>query len=116
MIGVGLNLSIAPEEFPAELRETAISLGAASRELAGAAEPDATRPQLDCRTSAAGSRQSDEAILAAWRERDALRGREISWDGGSGVADGVDERGDLLVVTAGGDRVVLGAGEVHLRL
>ena len=33
---------------------------------------------------------------------------------GSGVADGVDDRGNLLVVTAGGDRVALGAGEVHL--
>jgi biotin-(acetyl-CoA carboxylase) ligase len=54
--------------------------------------------------------------LAAWRERDALRGREISWDGGSGVADGIENSGDLVVVAAGGDRVVLGAGEVHLRL
>jgi BirA family biotin operon repressor/biotin-[acetyl-CoA-carboxylase] ligase len=65
---------------------------------------------------------ADEAtVLDAWRARDALRGREIAWDdrGGeelSGVADGVDERGNLLVVTAGGDRVALGAGEVHLRL
>jgi biotin-(acetyl-CoA carboxylase) ligase len=65
-----------------------------------------------------------EAILSEWRGRDALRGREISWDDGSGegreelsgVADGVDERGNLLVVAAGGDRVALGAGEVHLRL
>jgi BirA family transcriptional regulator, biotin operon repressor / biotin---[acetyl-CoA-carboxylase] ligase len=57
-----------------------------------------------------------EAILAAWRARDALRGHEISWDGGAGVADGIEDSGDLVVVTAGGDRVVLGAGEVHLRL
>ena len=53
--------------------------------------------------------------LAAWRSRDALRGREISWDGGAGIADGIEDCGDLIVV-AGGDRVVLGAGEVHLRL
>lgn len=57
-----------------------------------------------------------DEILAAWRSRDALRGREVSWDGGSGVADGIEDSGDLLVVAAGGDRVVLGAGEVHLRL
>ena len=56
------------------------------------------------------------AILAAWRSRDALRGREVSWDGGAGVADGIEDSGDLVVVAAGGDRVVLGAGEVHLRL
>ena len=56
----------------------------------------------------------DEAVLTAWRERDALRGREVAWEGGSGVADGVDDRGYLLVVTPGGDRVAVGAGEVHL--
>jgi BirA family transcriptional regulator, biotin operon repressor / biotin---[acetyl-CoA-carboxylase] ligase len=57
-----------------------------------------------------------ESVLAAWRERDVLRGREVAWEGGSGVADGVDDRGYLLVVTPAGDRVAVGAGEVHLRL
>ncbi|HVD85842.1 MAG TPA: hypothetical protein VNB59_00380, partial [Solirubrobacterales bacterium] len=55
-----------------------------------------------------------DEVLAAWRSRDALRGREVAWEGGSGVAEGIDDRGYLLVVTAGGDRVALGAGEVHL--
>ncbi len=57
-----------------------------------------------------------EETLSAWRSRDALRGRQISWQDGSGVADGIEDSGDLVVVAAGGDRVVLGAGEVHLRL
>jgi len=61
--------------------------------------------------------EADRAeTLAAWRARDALRGRQISWQDGEGVADGIEDSGDLVVVTAGGDRVVLGAGEVHLRL
>ena len=55
-----------------------------------------------------------EAVLGAWRERDALLGREVSWEEGTGVADGVDERGFLLVRLADGDRVALGAGDVHL--
>ena len=55
-----------------------------------------------------------EMVLAAWRKRDALFGREVSWDKGSGVADGVDERGYLLVRLADGDRIALGAGDVHL--
>lgn len=55
-------------------------------------------------------------ILAAWRARDALRGRQVAWHGGAGVAEGIEDSGDLVVVTGGGDRVVLGAGEVHLRL
>ena len=61
--------------------------------------------------------EADQAtVLSSWRKRDALRDREIAWDGGSGVADGVDDRGFLLVRTHGGDRVAVGAGEVHLRL
>jgi biotin-(acetyl-CoA carboxylase) ligase len=55
-----------------------------------------------------------EQVLAAWRERDALLGKQIAWGEGSGVAEGVDERGFLLVRLADGDRVALGAGEVHL--
>ncbi|MGN6216085.1 MAG: hypothetical protein ACTHN7_03880 [Solirubrobacterales bacterium] len=55
-----------------------------------------------------------DEVLAAWRERDALRGREVAWEGGSGVADGVDDRGYLVVVTPSGDRIAVGASEVHL--
>ena len=47
-------------------------------------------------------------------QRDALRGREVAWEGGSGVADGIDDRGYLVVVTPAGDRIAVGAGEVHL--
>jgi BirA family transcriptional regulator, biotin operon repressor / biotin---[acetyl-CoA-carboxylase] ligase len=107
VIGVGLNLAITRGEFPPELQETATSLG-------GGTSADRARRALD--------RQLDrwveadrEAILTAWQDRDALRGREVSWDGGVGVADGIEDSGDLVVV-AGSDRVVLGAGEVHLRL
>ncbi len=115
VIGVGLNLSIAPEEFPPELQDAAVSLvdrGRSARRLPTAREATAVlNRQLDRWVAA----DRDE-ILAAWRSRDALRGREVAWDGGSGVADGIADSGDLLVVVAGGDRVVLGAGEVHLRL
>ena len=113
VIGVGLNLSVAPQEFPAELRWPATSLG-------GGVTADQARRALD---AALGRwvEADEESVLTRWRERDALRGREVRWDGGegeesSGVADGVDERGNLLVVTAGGDRVALGAGEVQLLL
>jgi BirA family transcriptional regulator, biotin operon repressor / biotin---[acetyl-CoA-carboxylase] ligase len=107
VIGVGLNLAIEPGEFPPELRKTATSLSGgtsadhAQRTLNGA---------LDRWVAA-----DREVILTAWRARDALRGREVSWEGGSGIADGIEDSGDLVVV-AGGDRLVLGAGEVHLSL
>jgi len=106
VIGVGLNLSIEPGEFPAELRHPATSLG-------GGIEPERARPVLDAQLGRWVA-AAPEAVLAEWRTRDALRGRKISWEDGSGIADGVSEKGDLLVLTAAGDRVALGAGEVQL--
>jgi BirA family transcriptional regulator, biotin operon repressor / biotin---[acetyl-CoA-carboxylase] ligase len=105
VIGVGLNVAIAEEEFPAELQETATSLAGVRVNSAGKA--------LDARLAKWLDADADE-VLATWRERDALRGREVEWDGGSGVADGVDDRGYLVVVTPAGDRIAVGAGEVHL--
>jgi BirA family transcriptional regulator, biotin operon repressor / biotin---[acetyl-CoA-carboxylase] ligase len=122
VIGVGLNISIEQKEFPAELRDTATSIfssghGTDGRGSAGpspllSAGPPPVGP-LNQRLNHWVQAEPD-AILTAWRSRDALRGREIAWEGGSGVADGVDGRGYLVVVTADGDRVALGAGEVHL--
>lgn len=106
VIGIGLNVSIEPEEFPLGLRQTATSVGpgvTVSDALA------ALNSGLSNWVEAAPDR-----VLAEFRRRDALLGRELSWEGGTGHADGVDEQGHLLVVTREGERVSLGAGEVHL--
>jgi BirA family biotin operon repressor/biotin-[acetyl-CoA-carboxylase] ligase len=108
VIGIGINLSIAPGEFPADLRQPATSLG-------GGVTPEQARPALDAALGRWVEAAPDQ-ILAAWRSRDALRGREVSWADGSGVADGIEDSGDLVVVGAGGERLVLGAGEVSLSL
>lgn len=107
VVGIGLNLTIGADEFPPELRDTAISLFPSE-------EQNAT--EVLHRHLATWVEAEPGSVLAEWRRRDALRGREVTWDGGSGIADGVDDRGYLVVLTADGDRVVLGAGEVHLRL
>jgi BirA family biotin operon repressor/biotin-[acetyl-CoA-carboxylase] ligase len=52
-------------------------------------------------------------VLAAWRSRDALLGRPVRWENGSGEGAGIDETGALLVDTDSG-RIALDAGEVHL--
>jgi BirA family biotin operon repressor/biotin-[acetyl-CoA-carboxylase] ligase len=115
VIGVGLNLTIAAEEFPPELRDAAISLSHRGWEAPSAgAGREAARAALDAALGKWVEAEPEE-ILGEWRSRDALRGRRVSWEGGSGVADGVDDAGRLLVVAPGGDRLALGAGEVHLR-
>ena len=104
--GIGLNVALRDEDFPQELRGRATGMGLAPRDV----EPVLARllTRLDARV-----RDDGGAILGAWRARDALLGREISWSAGSGVAEGVDEGGQLLVRTGGGV-VALDAGEVHL--
>lgn len=113
VIGVGLNLSIAPDEFPSDLRQPAVSLFSSRAESPPTPSTAATvlSRHLDHWVWA-----DDEEALDEWRRRDGLRGREVSWGDGSGVADGIDDRGNLIVAVAGGGRVSLGAGEVQLRL
>jgi BirA family biotin operon repressor/biotin-[acetyl-CoA-carboxylase] ligase len=111
VLGIGLNLTIAEDEFPEELRDTAASL------FADGGAPNGVAASAGVALSEALERwvEADTGtILAAWRERDTLLGREVSWERGSGVAEGIDERGFLLVRLADGERVALGAGDVHL--
>jgi len=134
VIGVGLNLTIAPEEFPPDLRQPAISLFGATKgsrvPLSQTLKPgkagrlgEGHPTPLIATAAAVLNRHLDrwvwaghDEVLAEWRRRDALRGREVGWADGSGVADGIDDRGNLVVVVPGGDRLSLGAGEVQLRL
>jgi BirA family biotin operon repressor/biotin-[acetyl-CoA-carboxylase] ligase len=127
VVGVGLNLTVSGEEFPAELRDRAVSIFSSGerdregvrRSLPAVAPPDPPTIPLHAaeilnRHLATWVEAEPHEVLKSWRQRDALKGRDVAWDGGSGVADGVDDRGYLLVVTPGGDRVAVGAGEVHL--
>jgi BirA family transcriptional regulator, biotin operon repressor / biotin---[acetyl-CoA-carboxylase] ligase len=122
VIGIGLNLTIEENEFPPELRDKAVSLFPADQRTQerGSAGPS---PLLSAGPPLLGPLnqrlnhwlQAEPAeVLAEWRKRDALKGREVAWEGGSGIAEGVDDRGYLVVDTPGGDRIAVGAGEVHL--
>jgi BirA family biotin operon repressor/biotin-[acetyl-CoA-carboxylase] ligase len=111
VVGVGINVTTSAEELPPDLRETATSLV-----LAGEAETAPSFAELLPRLLASLEGRLDQdpdRALAAWRERDVLLGSSVTWEGGSGTAAGVDERGALLVDTAE-TRVELDAGEVHL--
>jgi BirA family biotin operon repressor/biotin-[acetyl-CoA-carboxylase] ligase len=111
VIGVGLNVAIERDEFPVELRETATSIGG------GASVEAALDGLCDALDRWVGA--EDGAVLAEFRRRDALRGREVRWTEageGAGVVEGVDGDGNLLVRLSDGEVRALGSGEVHLRL
>jgi BirA family biotin operon repressor/biotin-[acetyl-CoA-carboxylase] ligase len=105
VVGIGLNTSVPLELMPPELQETATSLGLP-------AGTDARTPLVERLTHWLSS--DTDAIVSAWRERDALAGRRVSWAEGTGVASGIDERGNLLIALDDGSTQLLAAGEVHL--
>jgi BirA family transcriptional regulator, biotin operon repressor / biotin---[acetyl-CoA-carboxylase] ligase len=99
VLGIGLNVSDSP---PLD-HVTALGSGIGTEEVLARLLPSLERWL--------GSPTAD--VLAAWRSRDALLGRPVRWQDGSGTAAGIDESGALLVDTESG-RVALNAGEVHL--
>jgi BirA family transcriptional regulator, biotin operon repressor / biotin---[acetyl-CoA-carboxylase] ligase len=107
VLGIGLNVALRVEDLPAELHETAGTLGL---------EPGDVEPTLE-RLLAALQRTlalDAAALLDAYRARDALLGREVRWAGGRGLAAGIDSTGRLVVELPEGGRTALDAGEVHL--
>jgi BirA family biotin operon repressor/biotin-[acetyl-CoA-carboxylase] ligase len=114
VIGVGINLSVEPGEFPADLRWPATSLDHGV---------DTERMREALNVSLSRWAEADPAdVRREFERRDALDGRRISWDGGpddlgrSGIAEGIDERGNLLVRGDDDELVALGSGEVSLKL
>ncbi len=114
VIGIGVNLAIEPGELPSDLRWPATSVGH------GATVEAALGAVNETLASWVGA--EDARILAEFRRRDALATRSVRWEGtgsdgeGRGRAEGVDERGNLVVIEASGARRALGAGEVTLRV
>jgi BirA family transcriptional regulator, biotin operon repressor / biotin---[acetyl-CoA-carboxylase] ligase len=107
VLGIGLNVAVRPRDLAPDVAAHAAGLGL---------EPADVEPVLVALLAALTARfaQQPDAILAAYRERDALVGHEVRWQHGSGVAAGVDGAGRLLVDRTDGDRIALEAGEVHL--
>lgn len=119
VIGVGLNVAIPQDGFPPELRETAASILPTEAEggVPPGGAPGVQRALVavnECLARWVSA--SQEQVLAAFRSRDALTGRRISWEGGEGTAEEIDEWGHLVVEKPDGEQVALGAGEVHLTI
>jgi BirA family biotin operon repressor/biotin-[acetyl-CoA-carboxylase] ligase len=109
VLGIGLNVAVRLEQLPAGLRAGAASMGQSEAEI---------EPALERLLEALERRLQEpaQATLEAWRARDALRGRVVTWAAGSGRAEGIDGEGRLIVALAAGGHTTLQAGEVHLEL
>jgi BirA family biotin operon repressor/biotin-[acetyl-CoA-carboxylase] ligase len=106
VVGIGLNVAVRIEDFPAELRSTAGTLGLEPSEIEGVLEGVLAGLERWIAVDAG-------TLVQAVRPRDALLGRPVRWAGGRGVGAGIDAGGRLVVQTDSGT-VALDAGEVHL--
>lgn len=106
VIGIGLNLTVSPDDLPPDARSRAISIGHGATPAKAIAELNAALSDW--------IERNDEAIVGAFRRRDALNGSRIGWAEGAGVAAGIDHGGNLIVRDDEGLSHTLSAGEVHL--
>jgi BirA family biotin operon repressor/biotin-[acetyl-CoA-carboxylase] ligase len=107
VLGIGVNAALDLAVLPEEVRDRAATLGLRPSELPRALND--LLAALEARLA-----EPPAATLAALRERDALAGRPLRWDGGAGTGAGIAEDGALLVRDSGGAVRTLDAGEVHL--
>lgn len=121
VIGIGINVNILPQEFPAEIRKTATSLQAVN---GGKPVPrvkffQAVLEALDALYAEVAT-QGFAPVLAAWRKYTITLGQEVRVIGVrdgeeyTGTAADIDEDGALLVDAADGRHRVL-AGDVSIR-
>ena len=117
VVGIGLNVLHAPDDFPEEVRETATSL----RIVAGWAPPRAevagAVASAVARALASPPAQLTGALMEALRRRDALEGRPVRVTGATetaGTALGVSPAGALLVRTNEGRLQSVTAGTVRI--
>lgn len=112
VVGIGVNLRVDGEQLPASLRPV---IGAiASSQLTRNRLIGAVANEL----FALAANGEDSSLLAAYKERSLVLGRTIEFEQNGrllqGVAEDINERGNLVVRLTGGEQIVLPAGEISI--
>jgi BirA family biotin operon repressor/biotin-[acetyl-CoA-carboxylase] ligase len=116
IVGIGLNVNLEPYNFPA-IAEAATSL---ALEAGHAISVDLTEATLFAKLDAAISQiaEDPQATLAAWRAALDTLGRQVTVQTRSGllagIAEDVDEGGNLLLRTPDAILHTLAEGDVSL--
>ena len=118
VVGIGVNVNHEAEHFPEELRPVATSLRlAARREVHRPAFATTALRELEAWSARLGG--DFTSIVAEATRRSSLLGQRIAVHAGGsvieGIAEALDDGGQLLMREAGGTLRTLGAGEVTLR-
>lgn len=112
ILGMGINLTIAPEEFPQELKPIATSLltkGITRNRLAA---------KIIDEVEAAIDQRNDPMVMEEYKNHSLVLNREIEFTYNSqklrGIARDINGQGNLIVATPRGD-ITLYGGEISLR-
>lgn len=120
IIGTGINVNFAPEDFPEELRPVATSLAIMKGEKLPRAKFLQRVLEAMDELYLTASEQGFAPVMEMWKDYSVTLGQEVQvigmGEGGSfsGLAADIDEEGALLVDTSEGRRRVL-AGDVSIR-
>jgi BirA family biotin operon repressor/biotin-[acetyl-CoA-carboxylase] ligase len=117
IVGMGLNVLHAPDDFPPDVRDTATSLSIAAGWWPSRAEVAGAVAFAVMRALARPPAQLAGGLLDALRRRDALEGRPVRVTGAqpmSGTALGISPSGALLVRDTEGVLRTLTSGTVRL--
>lgn len=118
IVGIGVNVNQAVDDFPPEIRETATSAHiAAGARVDRPALAVAILQEMNVRYTALET--GFEAIISEARQRSCVIGKWIDVQSGnsrvSGIAEDLDSDGRLMIRTTDGQVAQLNAGEVTLR-
>lgn len=119
IIGIGINISSSEADFPPELRQKATSLIlAGAREISPAALLISIVRHLEEQLQRMETK-GFSAILVDWRQKDATKGKRMSWvDTGGRVVEGVsrgpDGEGVLQIIQDSGRIVRVLSGDLSL--
>ena len=116
ILGIGVNLNAAPEDFPEELRDKATALcAAAGRPIDRTAFADRLLSRLDDRYGLFLA-NGFAAIRPLWEACSCLTGRAVQIDGAgqrcAGVVTGISDDGALILRDVAGRDVRVVAGDV----
>jgi BirA family biotin operon repressor/biotin-[acetyl-CoA-carboxylase] ligase len=117
IVGMGLNVLHAPDDFPEDVRETATSLRIAAGWGPSRAEVAGAVASAVMRALSYPPAQLGGGLLEALRRRDALEGRPVRVTGAqpmSGTALGISPSGALLVRDTEGVLRTITSGTVRL--
>lgn len=109
LVGVGINVTYREEDFPPELRTTAISVAQLRRP--GGEQGPISRLEVAASLVWALHRAlelDEDALRAAWLEREVLRGSTQRFVHGGrevgGIVESIDPTGEIVLMTLAGQR------------